>query len=142
MKFIPNQLSYRDSLILFLLFIQFSCQTGEEVKDQENSSIISDIIPPIEDILIIPELDSIENTIDNFSFETTFIENQGWGYEIYNNDKLYIKQPHIPAIQGVKGFGSAEKAARTAEFAIYKIENGFLPPTLSKQELDSLAVLD
>ena len=136
MQYSQNSSLYRNSLILFLLFLIQSCQAEIEESAEDNNSIISTTVP----------IDSVANAdlleADDFSFSTVFTDNQGWGYQIFNNEKLYINQPHIPAIEGVNGFSSEQKAAKTAQFAIYKIENGILPPTISKNELDSLGVLE
>ena len=85
-----------------------------------------------------------KNTIvqDNFTVKTIFSPDVGWGYQILNNDKLYINQPHIPAVAGIKGFSDENKAQITADFMIYKLNNGIFPPTISVEELDSLGVLN
>ena len=66
---------------------------------------------------------------------------KGWGYDIYADGALYIHQPHIPAVPGNKGFQSAQKAETAGNFAVYKIRNNIMPPSISVQELDSLGVL-
>ena len=83
----------------------------------------------------------IETKRDSFSLQTTFSPEFGWGYQIMNWGALYINQPHIPAIQGNKGFDDKDKAIKTAAYIIYKLENNMFPPTISPQELDSLGVL-
>ena len=64
-----------------------------------------------------------------------------WGYDIYADGALYIHQPHIPAVPGNKGFKSAQQADAAGNFAVYKIRNNIMPPTISVRELDSLGVL-
>ena len=66
---------------------------------------------------------------------------KGWGYDIYADGVLYIHQPHIPAVPGNKGFQSAQKAETAGNFAVYKIRNNIMPPSVSVKELDSLGVL-
>jgi len=78
---------------------------------------------------------------DSFSKKATFSPEFGWGYQILNNDKLYINQPHIPSVEGNMGFKSKENALTTADYIIHKLENNIFPPTISPQELDSLNVL-
>ena len=73
------------------------------------------------------------------TFESDGIE--GWGYRVMLNGELYINQPHIPAIQGKKGFSNPVFAKMTGDFVIQKILEGFSPPTLTVEELDSLGVL-
>ena len=68
-------------------------------------------------------------------------EGNGYGYDIYMGDKLYIHQPTIPAVAGNKGFSSSEKAERTAAFVEQKILNNIIPPAVTPEELDSLGVL-
>ena len=86
--------------------------------------------------------DSVTDSAARFTNEVFETPNLGWGYKIYDNGTLFINQPHIPAIQGNKGFSTKEKAQITADFAILKMDQGFIPPTISPEELDSLGVLD
>lgn len=65
----------------------------------------------------------------------------GFGYNILIYDALYVHQPHIPAINGNRGFKTKEQATKAAEFVIYKIRNNVMPPSLSVEELDSLGTL-
>ncbi len=76
-----------------------------------------------------------------YTVETFFTNEIGWGYIILLDNKPYIKQPHIPAVSGKLGFSSKQKAEKTAKFVIYKIKQGILPPSVNVQELDSLGVL-
>lgn len=78
---------------------------------------------------------------DKFSIITIFSSEFGWGYQILNNGSMFINQPHIPSVQGNKGFESKEKAIVTGEYIIHKLENDIFPPTITPQELDSLKVL-
>lgn len=65
----------------------------------------------------------------------------GWGYDVYLNDKLYIHQPHIPAIGGNQGFRNEATARKTAKFIEWKIRHNIIPPSITPEELDSLQVL-
>ena len=64
----------------------------------------------------------------------------GYGYDIYLDGKLTYHQPHIPAVNGLKGFYSKEEAERVAGFIIYKITHNIMPPTLNVSELDSMHI--
>lgn len=81
-----------------------------------------------------------EPPTQKFSYETFQNEN-GWGYNILLDGKLFIRQPNIPSIPGNKGFADEEKAKKVAEFITHKIQNGMMPPSTNQQELDSLGVL-
>lgn len=65
----------------------------------------------------------------------------GYGYDIYLFKGLYVHQPHIPAINGNRGFNSASDAEKTAGLTAYKIRNNIMPPSLTVSELDSIGVL-
>ena len=71
----------------------------------------------------------------------TFKTDNGWGYDIYLNDKKYIHQQNIPAISGDKGFSNKADAEKTAELVITKIKKNIMPPSVTPNELDSLRVL-
>ena len=64
----------------------------------------------------------------------------GWGYDIYVNNKRKFHQPHIPAINDLKGFQTKEEAEKVAMLAIHKIKKGQFPPGVTVQELDSLNI--
>lgn len=66
--------------------------------------------------------------------------NSGWGYDIFDGDKLMVHQPHIPAIQGNYGFENADEALLVAAKVIEKMDAGIMPPSLTKEELLQLGV--
>lgn len=53
------------------------------------------------------------------SFRTT----SGWGYEIRIDDKPFIHQDYIPAIQGNKSFQSPEDALKVGNYLLEKMKN-------------------
>ena len=108
-------------------------ETTIEELDQEFKNSIENASEPQEAI--------IETNVDVYSVKTTFAPDHGWGYQILNNGELYINQPHIPAVAGNKGFDSEANAQTTADYIIYKMNNGLFPPTVSPEELDSLGVM-
>jgi Domain of unknown function (DUF4907) len=120
-----------------ITFFLISCSSNE----QDNTAI-TDTIPSQEET-IDPISEAVDSTTGQpYSYSVFETPGLGWGYQIFENDVLFINQPHIPAIQGNKGFSTKEKAEITAIFAVHKMEQGFVPPTLSPEELDSLGVLD
>ncbi len=87
----------------------------------------------------------VEVAVGNSIFKFRIFENTapdvGFGYDILENDEVRIHQPTIPAIPGNKGFSTNEMAEKAAAFVIYKLDNGVFPPTIKKEELDSLGLL-
>ena len=71
---------------------------------------------------------------------STFKTGNGWGYSITVDNKLFIRQTQIPAIEGNKGFASQEDAAKVAELVIKKLaknEN----PAVTKEDLKQLGII-
>ncbi|RUT78659.1 DUF4907 domain-containing protein [Ancylomarina longa] len=66
---------------------------------------------------------------------------EGWGYAIYQNDMLTIKQNRIPAIPANTPFVSKESAQKVGEIVLQKIK-GHKIPSISKQELQNLGIID
>jgi len=123
--------------LITLSFFLVNC--GSENTDTQ-TNVVQDKLDPdtLKPILTSPDSSIVVNQYTAEIFETTGL---GWGYKIYDNGTLFINQPHIPAIQGNKGFSTKDQAQITADFAIFKMEQGFVPPTISPKELDSLGVL-
>ncbi|MDB5273729.1 MAG: hypothetical protein JWO58_2096 [Chitinophagaceae bacterium] len=88
-------------------------------------------------------LDSTTNPFKGATFKTEAVKNDslGWGYTIYINGKKAVTQPHVPGVQGKKGFNTKAQALKTADFVVYKIQHNILPPSVTKEDLDSLGVL-
>ncbi len=72
----------------------------------------------------------------------TFKTATGWGYEILKDDKVYIHQEIIPAIEGFKSFITKEEAEKVGNLVIQKIKNkqGGGLPQITNEEIDSLQI--
>jgi hypothetical protein len=77
-----------------------------------------------------------KDSITYLSFKT----NNGWGYDIYINDKKYIHQDYIPAVNGKKSFKTKEDAEKTAVLVKNKIMKKIIPPSVTINELESLGI--
>jgi len=79
---------------------------------------------------------------DNSLQIKTFTIQQGWGYEILANNKVYIHQEIIPAIQGKKYFVSKEEAEKVGKLVVSKMKQGkgggF--PEITEADIDSLKI--
>ncbi|TAE59100.1 MAG: DUF4907 domain-containing protein [Bacteroidetes bacterium] len=62
----------------------------------------------------------------------------GYGYEILKAGKVVILQPHIPSFEGNAGFTDSLVARKVSERVILKLEQGIMPPTLSREEVQEL----
>lgn len=82
---------------------------------------------------------STSNIKESVYSNVVFKNNDGtFGYDIFNDSKLIIRQKTMPAKSGFTGFSDSMKAAKVAEFAISKIETGMFPPTIQETEIDSI----
>lgn len=89
----------------------------------------------------VPFPDKLNLTYSTLTFKTIDAPNKTFGYDIYDNDKLMIHQPSIPAIPGKDGFKTRASAEKIAQLVISKIKKGEMPPTVSPEELKNLQVL-
>jgi len=125
------------ALLIVSSFLIFSCGNAEPEEMEkifENNSVDTTT-----DASILVDTANIEQVYHTETFETDGIS--GWGYRVMLNGELYINQPHVPAVQGNKGFSNPVFARMTGDFVITKIQAGFSPPTITVEELDSLGVL-
>lgn len=116
----------------FLILVAFACNSETNSKKEvviESDSLV--VQSPAQDTASI-----------NYRLEVLENENNEFGYQIFQNDVMFINQPIIPAIQGNHGFSTRERATITGNFVIEKMKQGFIPPTISIHELDSLGVID
>jgi len=122
-----------------VLFI-CACSAPDDTSDDK---LVPADRPDTPEVIVEPEsLFGIFVVDEHFSYQVMLSPNSGFGYSIFQDDKLYISQPHIPAIQGLKGFSSEQDAQTAAAFAISKLQQGIFPPMVTVEELDSLGVLD
>jgi hypothetical protein len=70
----------------------------------------------------------------------TFRVDKGWAYSIFINDKEYVRQLFIPAIEGKVPFASDNQAEKTAWYVVSKLKDN-ASPSLSKEELVTLNIL-
>jgi hypothetical protein len=61
-----------------------------------------------------------------------------FGYGIYQDSVMVIRQSNIPAMPGNRGFEDRAQAGRIADFVVFKLNAGSFPPTLTTLEIDSV----
>ncbi|MFK8039264.1 MAG: DUF4907 domain-containing protein [Crocinitomicaceae bacterium] len=118
-------------LLLLIIFTNCDSDTSSTLDSSINEN-------PSKEEVVKPS----QNNSEGYSFETFKDIETGWGYKILENGNMMINQPHIPSIQGNKGFSSQFKAAVAAQFIIEKLNKNIFPPSFSIDELDSLGLLD
>lgn len=101
----------------------------------DDFSIINDTVHNSQDSF--QNLNDIQNS--NFRIEIIATPNYTYGYNILLNGRIFIHQPHIPAISGHKGFAKMQDAQKVAELVIHKLRQNLIP-SISLEELDSLGI--
>ncbi|CAN5681206.1 hypothetical protein BH11BAC3_BH11BAC3_34740 [soil metagenome] len=74
------------------------------------------------------------------SYEIIPAAQSSFGYNIISGAKKLVHQPSVPGLPGNKGFTKKEDAEKCAQLVIKKINNNIMPPTVTRQELDSLKI--
>lgn len=115
------------SFLIVVVFFVVSCNNSNresnviEENNKHNGNLIPETQSPVFEI-------------------KTFVEDNGFGYDIYVNNEKYIHQPNIPAINGLHVFTSEEDANKVAELMVQKMQNGMTHPTISQEELKELQI--
>lgn len=81
---------------------------------------------------------SCEKKNNELDIKITQQEN-GFGYQIIKNKKVFINQPFIPAVQGEQSFRDSLQARKTANLVVEKIGKASFP-RISIDELDSMKI--
>ncbi len=76
-----------------------------------------------------------------YSIETFRVGEIGWGYNIFKDKKLIIKQDIIPALEKQTAFKSEEDAQKTGLLVIEKLKKNQLP-TISQSDLVRLQIVN
>ncbi|MEM8599561.1 MAG: DUF4907 domain-containing protein [Bacteroidota bacterium] len=66
-----------------------------------------------------------------------FPSGTGWGYAILADGRTLIRQPHVPAVEGLRPFASRAEALRVGIHVQARLAAG-RAPTVSRADLDSL----
>ncbi len=138
--------------------VLFSCnQNSSEQKDKKIDSVAVKVEEKIADVFdtsakqqqpqtakTVPAGDTLtphKVSVVIFSNDTTAdAALKGYGYNILMDGKLYVHQPHIPAVPGNKGFASVSDAKKAGALIKYKVEHHIMPPSVTVEELDSLKI--
>ncbi|MFY7991190.1 MAG: DUF4907 domain-containing protein [Fluviicola sp.] len=129
---------------LVVIFFLFAC-SHEQPKSDSTSNIEASITEDVQTDRITETAteDNVQPSASEkpkvssgkFVAKAVYSEGIGWGYDIYEGSSIRIHQPHIPAVEGNRGFSSEAEAIKVAELVIYKLENGIVPPSITKQEM-------
>ena len=89
-------------------------------------------------LLIVLILSQTTTKKTSLSLEVIQIED-GWGYEVLIDHKIYISQKCIPVIDGNQAFQTKNDALKVGELLVRKLKNK-LTPTITREELINLKI--
>lgn len=113
---------------LVALLVVVSCTQGKNDMDEQSKKTAVET--------------KEQRDLNAWSMKVIRVDENGWGYQLFQGATLKINQRNIPAVSGLHYFSSERKAALAANFALQKIEEGAFPPTVSPEELDSLGAIN
>ncbi len=90
--------------------------------------------------LMHPSLHEKKQPVISYSYRIIEAQEQTFGYDIFQNNRIFIHQLSVPAISGNKGFPTKTDAEKVAILVVQKLRQNIMPPTISKSELDSLHI--
>jgi hypothetical protein len=128
MQFIRYPILYISLAILFILFI-FAGLPGTSISADKTTDV--------------KEVKQEKNPYANAKITIKIIPsaNKTFGYEILLSGRPLVHQPTIPGLPGNEGFTTKERAQTVAEFVVKKIRNNEIPPTVTIDDLNNMAVL-
>jgi len=68
-----------------------------------------------------------------------FRSEDGWGYMIMKDGKVFIYQPYVPAVNGLKTFSDKRSAHAVGNLVIEKLRNKNIP-AITRKEMADLGV--
>ena len=80
------------------------------------------------------------HSINKYLLEEKQIEGSGYGYKIYERERLIIVQPFIPVVSGKRPFQSVQDAQCIGNLVLERIKAGN-EFAISKADLDNLGVV-
>ncbi|MBP6089787.1 MAG: DUF4907 domain-containing protein [Crocinitomicaceae bacterium] len=114
----------RKSSVFIISISLFICLTACETSEKQDEITITT---------------SKKSKQEPYRFEIISLQN-GFGYQLFENNKLIIDQQTIPAVQGNQAFENYESAKKCAAFCLDKIKKGIFPPTITVEELNQLGI--
>lgn len=114
-------------ILTTVLFFILAARAQVQPKQQENSDIK------------FPSAGAYANT--KLSYKIIDAANHTYGYDVYADGRLMIKQKSIPAMPGNEGFKTKADAEKVAQLVIGKIKKSEMPPTVSVEEMKKLKVI-
>jgi hypothetical protein len=69
-----------------------------------------------------------------------FPSGDGWGYAVFVNGKIFIKQSFIPAIEGNESFAKKEDALKVAMLVVTRLKQKEMPE-IKLEDLRDIGVL-
>lgn len=120
--FLKNNTGIKSALFCYIFLFVCNAIVAQNISQHLKNTVAST-----------PEKSSLSYQIINAP-ESTF------GYDILDHNRMMVHQPSIPGLPGNKGFSKKADAEKVAKLVISKISRNIMPPTITKNEMDSLHI--
>ena len=86
---------------------------------------------------------SYETKVSNVVFRVETMEVEGgFGYSVFVNGKKFIEQKNIPAVEGNQVFKTSDDALKVGKLVVKKMTESTDLPSVTKEELKALGVIE
>jgi hypothetical protein len=89
-----------------------------------------------------PENGDAQTEKPRYTSNVYYLEDVGWCYQVFRGPKMILNQKHVPAVQGIKGFETKDKAEIAVNFIMERVLAGNERPSVTPEELDSIGAID
>jgi hypothetical protein len=119
----------RSICFVLLTLLAFGCGKKEKETPAE---------PPVAELQAADSVAVASESAAAYRYQVIEAPEHTFGYDIFKGDAMFIHQPHVPGVAGVKGFAREDQAKKAAELMIEKMKSGVIPPTLSEEEIAAI----
>ena len=121
----------KSAITCFFLIQSFALQAQQTPADLNS--------PSEKQAVQFPAASRFANT--KLTYKIIDAPNRTYGYEIYADGRLMIRQASAPALPGNEGFKTKKGAEAVAGLVIEKIKKGQMPPTVEIEEMKKLKAI-
>ncbi len=89
-----------------------------------------------------PSAQSKADSTRKITYSIIAVGAEAYGYDILVNGKVFIHQTTVPAVPGIRAFARKEDAVKVARLIVTKIEQGIMPPSVTKAEMEAIGWQD
>ncbi|MCX6292837.1 MAG: DUF4907 domain-containing protein [Sphingobacteriales bacterium] len=129
----------KKSFLFFILIIVCNISVNAQISNKSKKKSTQKNVQNKLEAPAFPSSESFKNA--KLTYKIISAPNNTWGYDIFKDGSMCIHQNSIPGVSGINGFATKQKAEKVAQLIVTKIQNGEMPPTVSKEEMKAVGAL-